>query len=196
MRLLASGPVDLIVVDLNGKTLGVLDNLRDPDAVGIATASDTPVIALTGGQDELARVRLLERGCDDVIARPFSYVELRARIAAVLRRTAPRLAHPVTSVGPVRIDHRRRVVTVDGRVVQLSGTEYRLLCALASDPDRVFSREQLLRDVWGYATLGATRTVDSHAARLRRKLANDSQRLVICAWGLGYRLIEPVQPAA
>jgi DNA-binding response OmpR family regulator len=181
---------DLIVADVNGKTLGLLDWLRGADSALCAAATDTPVIVLTSSVDELHRVRLLERGGDDVIVKPFSYPELRARIAAVLRRTAPRQPRPVLSAGPVRIDLRDRSVAVDDRLVELSAVEYRLLCQLAGEPTRVFTREELMRDVWGCHSAGRTRTLDSHACRLRAKLSYDTHRLVINVWGVGYRLID------
>jgi DNA-binding response OmpR family regulator len=85
-------------------------------------------------------VRLLERGGDDVVVKPFSYPELRARIAAVLRRTAPRHPRPVLTAGPVRIDLRDRSVSIDDRRVELSAVEYRLLCHLAGEPTRVLTK--------------------------------------------------------
>jgi DNA-binding response OmpR family regulator len=187
-RLRTTAP-DLIVVDVNGQTLGLLDWLRGADGALCTAATDTPVIALTANVEELHRVRLLERGGDDVIVKPFSYPELRARIAAVLRRTAPRQPRPILSAGPVRVDLRDRSVAVDERPVELSAVEYRLLCQLASEPTRVFTREELMREVWGYAG-GRTRTLDSHACRLRAKLSSDTHRLVINIWGVGYRLID------
>jgi DNA-binding response OmpR family regulator len=181
---------DLIVADVNGKTLSLLDWLRTANAALCAAATDTPVIALTSQSDELHRVRLLDRGGDDVVLKPFSYPELRARICAVLRRTAPRQPRPLLTAGPLRIDLRDRAVLVGERAVKLSALEYRLLCKLASEPTRVFTREQLLRDVWGFRGEVHTRTLDSHACRLRAKLASDTHRLLINVWGVGYRLID------
>jgi len=180
---------DLIVADVNGETLALLDWLRETNHAVCAAATDTPVIILTSNGDELHRVRLLERGGDDVIVKPFSYPELRARIGAVLRRTAPRQPRPQLTAGPVRIDLRDRSVSVNERPVQLSAIEYRLLCHLAGEPTRVFTREELMRDVWGYRSAGRTRTLDSHACRLRAKLASNTHRLVINVWGVGYCLI-------
>jgi DNA-binding response OmpR family regulator len=188
-RLRTTAP-DLIIVDVNGKTLGLLDWLRGADTTPCAAATDTPVIVLTSDVDELHRVRLLERGGDDVIVKPFSYPELRARIAAVLRRTAPRQPRRVLTAGPVRIDLRDRSVSVNERLVDLSAVEYRLLCQLAAEPTRVFTREELMREVWGYGAGSRTRTLDSHACRLRAKLASDTHRLVINVWGVGLRLID------
>jgi two-component system phosphate regulon response regulator PhoB len=99
---------DVIVVDVNGTTLALLDWVRGADSALCAAATDTPVIVLTSRSEEVHWVRLLERGGDDVVVKPFSYPELRARIAAVLRRTMPRQPRPVLSAGPVRIDLRDR----------------------------------------------------------------------------------------
>jgi DNA-binding response OmpR family regulator len=131
---------DVIVADVNGTTLALLDWLRGTDGALCAAAPDTPVIVLTSRSEEVHWVRLLERGGDDVIVKPFSYPELRARIAAVLRRTMPRQPRPVLSAGPVRINLRDRSVTVDDRPVELSAVEYRLLCHLAGEPTRVLTK--------------------------------------------------------
>jgi DNA-binding response OmpR family regulator len=180
---------DLVLVDVNGKTLGLIDNLRDGDAGLFAVASDTPVVVLTSRVDDVHRVRVLERGGDDIVVKPFSYPELRARVRAVLRRTRPRQPRPVLQAGPLRIDQRRRQVTIDSRPVELSAVEYKLVCKLASEPTRVFTRQELMRDVWGYTT-AYTRTLDSHACRLRSKLANDTHRVIVNVWGVGYRLVD------
>jgi len=186
---------DLIVVDVNGNTLELIDWLRSGDDSLLAATVDTPVIVLTSQPAELHRVRLLERGGDDVILKPFSYPELRARIAAVLRRTAPRQPHPVLSAGSLRIDVRARAVTVAGRTVKLSDLEYQLLCTLAGEPTRVFTREELLRGVWGFQSVVATRTLDSHASRLRRKLAEaGAPGMIVNLWGVGYRLRNADRP--
>jgi DNA-binding response OmpR family regulator len=138
-RLRTTAP-DLIVADVNGQTLALLDWLRDANSALCATATDTPVIVLTSNREELHRVRLLDRGGDDVLLKPFSYLELRARIAAVLRRTAPRQPRPLLIAGPVRIDLRDRRVSADERPVELSAVEYRLLCHLADEPTRVLTK--------------------------------------------------------
>ncbi len=180
---------DLILVDVNGTTLALVDHVRAGERGLCAAASDTPIIALTARADEVHRVRLLQRGSDDVITKPFSYPELRARVEAILRRMTPRQTGAIVSAGPVRIDRRRRSVTVVDRTVQLRGLEYQLLCTLATEPTRVFTRDELMNEIWGY-TSARTRTLDSHASRLRNKLTNDTHHLVINVWGVGYRLID------
>ncbi len=119
----------------------------------------------------------------------FNYPELRARIGAVLRRGGTG-ARARAGWARSSIDPARREVRVGEREVQLSNKEFSLLRALAADPTRVFSKEELLRDVWGYRSLGRTRTLDSHASRLRRKLDPEHGRYVVNCWGVGYRLIE------
>jgi DNA-binding response OmpR family regulator len=139
--------------------------------------------------DPVDRVRGFARGCDDYVVRPFVYDELLARMRAVLRRSSgPRHSH--LTVRDLEIDLAARVVTVSGEPVQLSAKEYELLVALAEDPQRVFKKEDLLRDVWGFRSLGRTRTLDSHASRLRRKLnAAGETAYVLNVWGVGYRLV-------
>ena len=164
--------------------------LGDASAVEQWHERDVPVIVLGDADaDAVDRVRAFERGCDDFVARPFVYDELVARIRAVLRRTAPPEREAVEA-GPVRIDLATRRVTARGAEVHLSGKEYELLVALAADPTRVFTKEQLLRDVWGFRSIGRTRTLDSHASRLRRKLAAVGADAVLNVWGVGYRLLD------
>jgi DNA-binding response OmpR family regulator len=150
-----------------------------------------PVIVLDGGgADIVDRVRAFDRGCDDWLARPFDYEELLARIRAVLRRVRPEPAERMHA-GVITIDRATRRVTVGDRPIVLAGREFELLCKLASDPVRVFTKEQLLREVWGFRSPARTRTVDSHASRLRRKLgAAGVGECVINIWGVGYRLLD------
>ena len=97
----------------------------------------------------------------------------------------------MTRVAEIEISHLERSVTVDERQVDLSAKEFALLGALANEPTRVFSKEELLRDVWGYRSIGHTRTLEAHASRLRRKLDPERGRFVVNCWGVGYRLVEP-----
>ncbi len=154
-------------------------------------AEHVPVIVLGREQaDAVDRIRAFRHGCDDYLAPPFDYQELVERIRAVLRRVRPP-APPIVEAAPVRIDTRTRDVRVNGRRVQLSQKEYELLLRLAREPDRVFTKAELLRDVWDYRVIGRTRTLDSHASRLRRKLreAGVARDLVDNVWGVGYRLL-------
>jgi DNA-binding response OmpR family regulator len=149
-----------------------------------------PAIVMGPHAHELDLLRAFEAGADDFLARPATYLELRARLLAILRRTGDSAHERVIELGSLRIDTSARVVTLDHRRLDLRRMEFELLVYLARDPERVFSREELLRTVWQYRSGGTTRTVDSHASRLRRKLAADGEtRWVITVWGVGYRLI-------
>lgn len=151
---------------------------------------NVPVILLAPSADPIERVRALDRGADDVITRPFAYEELLARIRAVLRRSAAGLGE-VLVAGDLSIDRRTRRVTVRETRIVLSAKEFELLARLAGEPNRVFTKEELLRDVWGFRALGRTRTLESHASRLRKKLrvAGDDS-FVVNVWGVGYRLLD------
>ena len=153
---------------------------------------DIPVILLGSPEEDVVdRVRALERGADDYLGRPFSYEELLARIRAVLRRAAPREADVVTA-GEIEIDRQTRCVSVRGHRLLLPAKEYDLLLRLAERPTRVFTKEELLREVWGFRAMGRTRTLDSHASRLRRKIAAATDTpYVLNEWGVGYRLMLP-----
>ena len=152
---------------------------------------DVPVIVLGSPEaDAVDRVRAFERGCDDFVGRPFHYDELLARIRAVLRRTSPP-RREVVEAGPIRVDRATRRVSVGDEAVTLAAKEYELLLHLASDPRRVFTKEELLRDVWGFRAHARTRTLDSHASRLRRKLAAaGAPGCIVNVWGVGYRLLD------
>jgi DNA-binding response OmpR family regulator len=159
--------------------------LGDPDALDRCVVPDCPVIVL-GGADPAARVRALAR-CDDYLSRPFLYEELVARIHAVLRRRPPR--PELIDLGELVVDRAARRVVARGGEVMLAAKEYALLVKLAQEPDRVFTREHLLRDVWGYRTYVATRTLESHASRIRRKLEEAGlPGYVVNVWGVGYKL--------
>ena len=149
-----------------------------------------PVIVLGQTEsDAVDRVRAFARGCDDYVARPFHYDELLARIRAVLRRSAPPPRERLEA-GEIVVDRPTRQVRVRGTPVPLATKEYELLVKLASEPARVFTKEELLRDVWGFRSRGRTRTLDSHALRLRRKLSAESTApCVLNVWGVGYRLL-------
>ena len=192
LALLLTAHPDLIVVDVNGQTLELLDTVRSGEGIAGRADPDTPLIVLSGDADRLQRIRLLGRGGDDVVEKPFAYQELRARIGAVLRRSpATRRGRRLLRAGPVVIDVRSREVRVGEHRIKLSATEYELLLALAGDPHRVFTREELLRSVWGLDTFGRTRTLDSHASRLPRKLCHGGEeKLVVNVLGVGYRLMD------
>jgi DNA-binding response OmpR family regulator len=184
---------DLAVVDLglpDGSGLELIERVRAADGVVSRIYPSVPLLVLSGRAGDVDRVRGFERGADDFVAKPFAYGELRLRIAAVLRRTRARPGQGRLRVGSLSVDPASREVRLRGRRIELSQKEFALLRALAVDPTRVLTKEELLRDVWGYRTLGTTRTLDSHACRLRTKLAAEGDRFVVNVWGVGYRLID------
>jgi DNA-binding response OmpR family regulator len=151
---------------------------------------NVPVILLAPTSDLTDRVRALDRGADDVVGRPFAYEELLARIRALLRRSTATPAE-VLVAGDLVVDHRTRRVAVRDTIVPLSAKEFELVAKLAVEPHRVFTKEALLREVWGFRALGRTRTLESHASRLRRKLRiAEDDRFIVNVWGVGYRLLE------
>lgn len=157
---------------------------------GRSWGRDVPVIVLGPEQaDAFDRVRAFARGADDYLGTPVVYDELVARIRAVLRRAAPD-APQRYEVGELVVDRVTRTVTVASTTVHVASKEFELLAKLASAPRRVFTKEELLRDVWGYTSNLRTRTLDSHASRLRRKLEREGGGcFVVNVWGVGYKLI-------
>ncbi|WP_025618124.1 response regulator transcription factor [Salinispora cortesiana] len=144
----------------------------------------TPVIFLTARDDEVDRIVGLELGADDYVTKPFSPRELVARVRAVLRRVAGPPPDQPRIVGAVTLDPDRRTVTAAGDPVQLTFTEFDLLAHLMARPGRVFTREELLAGVWGYAVPAGTRTVDVHVAQVRAKLGAAS--VIRTHRGVGY----------
>jgi two-component system OmpR family response regulator len=145
----------------------------------------TPVIFLTARDDEVDRIIGLEMGADDYVTKPFSPRELVTRVKALLRRAAGPQEGRVRTLGPVTLDPGRRQVTVDGRLLALTPTEFDLLGHLLGRPGRVFTREELLAGVWGYASHAGTRTVDVHVAQVRAKLGGAAS-LIRTVRGVGY----------
>lgn len=184
---------DLLILDLNlpdASGLDVLRELREPDRSVSRFDPDLAVLVLSGRGSERDRVRGLQQGADDFLVKPFHYPELLARVEAVLRRRGA--GRPATTrVAEIEINREERTVVVGGERVSLSAKEFSLLVMLASEPTRVFAKEELLRDVWGYQSIGHTRTLEAHASRLRRKLDPERSRFVVNCWGVGYRLVEP-----
>jgi DNA-binding response OmpR family regulator len=173
---------DLVVLDLGLPQLDGLDVTRR-----LRRDGDLPIIMLTARDDETDKLIGLELGADDYVTKPFSPRELVARLRAVLRRTGanPDAAERPKVVGPLTLDPGRRSVTVDGEPVQLTSTEFDLLAHLVSRPGRVFTREELLSAVWGYASHSGTRTVDVHVAQVRAKLGA-AGTLIRTHRGVGY----------
>jgi DNA-binding response OmpR family regulator len=184
----AAGAPDLIVLDLMLPGVDGLDVCRQVRAAGA-----TPIIMLTAKGHEADRVVGLELGADDYVVKPFSPRELVARVRSVLRRTHAGDQRPPAPVraGDVLVDPVTREVTVAGRPVALTVREFDLLAFLVRHPRQVFSRGQLLRQVWEYTWLGDTSTVTVHVRRLREKVEDDpsAPRRLQTVYGVGYRFV-------
>jgi DNA-binding response OmpR family regulator len=199
LRLLERKFPDLAMIDLglpDASCYELLRYVRGADGVSSRLDPQTPLMVLSGRSSELDRVRGLDRGADDYVCKPFSYPELRSRVAALLRRCNRKPARGCMRAGELELDPAAREVRLRGERVTLSQKEFALLRALVADPMRVFTKEELLRTIWGYRAAGVTRTLDSHACRLRQKLGVYGDRFVVNVWGVGYRLVDgpvPVQ---
>jgi len=181
--------LDLMLPGLSG--LEVCKQLR-------AQTSYIPILMLTSKSSEQDRVLGLETGADDYVTKPFSVPELMARIKAQLRRIEALQANdsspePPLRIGELLIDTARRHVKIGGNEVALTAREFDLLKHFASHPGRVFSRMQLLEQVWGYHYEGYEHTVNSHINRLRAKIEVDpaNPQYILTVWGVGYRFCEP-----
>jgi DNA-binding response OmpR family regulator len=196
-RMIEESFVDLAIVDRelpDGDGLELVSSVREAGRVAARVDIDLPLILTSRDATALDRVRGLERGCDDYLSRPYTYAELRARTAALLRRRARVAAGARMRVGPLEVDALARQAWIDGQAVPLSSKEFSLLHTLAREPGRVFKRAELMETVWGWSDGGSTaqrtRTLDSHASRLRRKLSAQGASYVINVWGVGYRLVD------
>jgi DNA-binding response OmpR family regulator len=183
---------ELVLLGEIGSPRGALTLLDEIRSSGASMPWDTRTltIVLGGDGDELDVIRAFEAGADDFLPRAAGYLELRARIHAILRRARDRGQARYLTVAGLTIDSYTHSVAMQGRALELRRMEFELLCELAREPTRVFTRDELLHSVWGYRAGASTRTLDSHASRLRRKLEVDqSRRWVLNVWGVGYRLI-------
>lgn len=188
-----SGGFDLLLLDLRLPGVSGLDVCRTLRAEG----HTLPVLMMTAKTGELDRVLGLEIGADDYITKPFSVIELLARVRAHLRRVdlsrnsaeASSEHAPAIDMGEVAIDPRTRVVCVRGKSVDLTAREFDLLLHFAAHPQQVFRRSQLLDDVWGYGHEGYEHTVNAHINRLRAKIEKNPRKpeLISTVWGVGYR---------
>lgn len=191
LKLIEKEHPDLIILDI---MLPGIDGMEICRALRFKRETrDIPVILLTAKTGEIDKVLGLEMGADDYITKPFSPRELVARVRAVLRRTDKKArSEELIKAGPVVIDVDRHEVFVDGKKKDFTPKEFELLKLLASNPGKVFSREYLLENVWGYDYLGDTRTVDVHIRHLRQKIEKNSEdpRYIKTVRGVGYKFDE------
>jgi DNA-binding response OmpR family regulator len=188
LRMFGDERIDLVVLDLMVPKVDGLEVCKR-----LRADSNVPIIMLTARGEELDKVLGLELGADDYITKPFSIREFRSRVRALLRRAGlprerAREAETIES-GELRIDPARRTVELAGEPVQLTYVEFELLTALASEPARVFTREMLLRALWGDSAYREPRTIDVHVRHLREKLERDPREpeYIFTVRGVGYR---------
>jgi DNA-binding response OmpR family regulator len=182
-------PYDVVVLDVLLPGMSGLDVCR-----ALRSESDVPIVMLTARDAEVDRVLGLELGADDYVTKPFSTAELVSRIRAILRRRElDRDAQSRTELraGGVSIDLARHRVQVDGKVVELTPSEFRLLQLLAEEPERVFSRQQIMEHLWQTPYVGDTRACDAHISNLRRKIERDpsNPRRIVTVREFGYKLM-------
>lgn len=186
-RQFVSEKPSLVILDVMLPELDGLDLCR-----WIRTRSSVPIIMLTARGEDADRIVGLELGADDYVTKPFSPRELVARVRSVLRRSAgPAATGQPLLHGELEIDPSSREVRRSGSLLRLTAREFDLLWFLASHPRRVFTRDQLMEQVWGYASITDTGTVTVHIRRLRGKIENDPSHpaYIETVWGVGYRLV-------
>ncbi len=192
-----AGRFDLIILDL---MLPGMDGMEICRRVR-SRSGYTPILMLTSKSSELDRVLGLEMGADDYLTKPFSIMELLARVKAIFRRVDALAAGPAGAedrpieVGGLVLDPVRREASLDGHLLDLTAKEFDLLACFAGSPGRVFTRAQLLDQVWGHACDGYEHTVNSHINRLRAKIeANPAKpRYIVTVWGVGYKFGDPAR---
>ncbi|MDR1590007.1 MAG: response regulator transcription factor [Oscillospiraceae bacterium] len=186
VELAKNGNFDLIILDVMMPKLGGLEA-----CMRIREFSTVPIIMLTARGDDMDKIMGFEYGADDYVTKPFNILELKARIRALLRRssvTNQLMGGATLAIGHITLDSEKRIVKKDGIPVDLTAREFDVIELLARNPDRVYSRENLLNIIWGYEYQGDTRTVDVHVRRLREKLERDPAQpeRIMTKWGVGY----------
>ncbi len=190
------GDVALELFEKNPDTAAIILDVMMPNLNGweacrkIRKSSAVPVIMLTARSEEFDELMGFEAGADDYVTKPFSPSVLMKRVAALLRRSGnePEQPTPLSSLDGLTADEAAHVVTLNGTALELTLKEYNILLKLLSSVGRVFSREQLLDDIWGFDYVGDVRTVDSHVARLRTKLGEWGNTHLKTVYGIGYKI--------
>jgi DNA-binding response OmpR family regulator len=204
VKLAMDGVVGLAQAEANHYDLIILDiMLPGMDGLEVcrrlrAKTNYTPILMLTSKSTELDRVLGLEMGADDYLTKPFSIMELVARVKAIFRRidnlstTNPGIGIKMIEGGGLRIDAEKRSVTLTGEAIELTAKEFDLLLHFAQNPGRVYSRAQLLDRVWGYSHSGYEHTVNSHINRLRAKIEKNPNEPIFIqtVWGVGYKFAD------
>jgi two-component system response regulator RegX3 len=190
LQTLTDDSVELVVLDIMLPRLSGIEVCRR-----MREASDVPIILLSARDAEVDRVLGLESGADDYVTKPFSMPELLSRVRAVLRRRDLDLAaggSSVKRIGRLEIDPVRHTVRAEGQLVRLTPSEFKLLALLAGEPERVFSRREIMQHLWDSSYVGDQRACDIHMSNLRRKLERDpeSPQQLITVRGVGYKLVE------
>ena len=185
------GPPDLILLDVRMPDMDGFEVCRQLKAD--ARTAAVPVLMVTALDNSRDKEEGLNAGADDYVTKPFGLAELRSRIRAVLRRSAPRQAgSQQLSIGGVTLDRVQREVTVRGETVRLTFSEFELLACLMAEPGRLFNRQELLRTIWGDSAFRDPRAIDVHIRHLREKLevTPEHPRLILTVRGAGYRFAE------
>ncbi|MBQ2510183.1 MAG: response regulator transcription factor, partial [Erysipelotrichaceae bacterium] len=189
VALAKSGDYDAVLLDIMLPLKSGLDVLRE-----IREFSDMPVIMLTAKGEDIDKVTGLEYGADDYITKPFNILEVKARLKAIMRRNRMpkdndlRTESDQIRLGKLSLDTENERVFIDREEVFVTSKEFDILKLLAGNPDKVYSREQLLKTIWGSAYPGDVRTVDVHIRRLREKIEEDPgmPKVILTKWGIGY----------
>ena len=190
LEFIRTNPPDLVILDLMLPGVDGFDVCRE-----VRKRSDLPIIMLTAKDDEFDRVLGLELGADDYVVKPFSVRELMARVKTVLRRVQPAaepaLSEPALQAGELRLDPACHIVSWRSVPFELTAIQFDVLRVMLAQPGRVFSREELLNQVWGYEYYGDTRTVDSTIKRLRARLREiaPEHELIVTVRDVGYKLM-------
>lgn len=182
LKVFTEKPIDVVVLDIMMPEMDGYEVLKE-----IRKSSPLPVIMLTARGETFDRVLGLELGADDYMVKPFEPKELVARIRAVLRRYKPQTMKRALEFTDIIIDADSYIVTYKGQELEMPPKEFELLYFLASNPNKVFTRDQLLYEVWGYDYPGDSRTVDVHVKRIREKLSDEKDWQIKTVWGVGYK---------
>ncbi|MBQ3603579.1 MAG: response regulator transcription factor [Clostridia bacterium] len=192
----ADGDIALELFEKNEDTAALILDVMMPNVDGwevcrrIRKTSNVPVLMLTARSEEFDELMGFEVGADDYVTKPFSPGVLMKRVAALLRRSNPEEddSAALPSIDGLCIDETAHLVTLDNKALEVTLKEYNILLKLMNSPGRVYSREQLLDDIWGYDYAGDIRTVDSHVARLRTKLGDWGEKHLKTVYGIGYKI--------